>query len=443
MITSKAKAPSLFYAALACVLGLILVFRITIYRNPSYANRNYIKTGESYKSIWTAISKSVPKSQPQLNIYPIRIQGGDNRSLRRKLTSDHTIFENSIQFLSEVSTGIKDRIKAEANSFGISFLSPDELHVHTNAPASKRNPSSKHKLEESNALSLLAPEEKKLHKKLTITDTDVVGVDHKHHTIHMVTSGAVSTTTATVINEGHALHSPSSGTIITPENMMSLLLCPNQSKCVLPELQLLKKMKIYMCKHPTRHGVRFYYLTREGLLLHPSVELVSEEQISIAEYIVYLPGSAPWHRTECNHSQYANKLIVLDEFDGPTPLYNPARTQQEYVQAYGSVDKSWYSLYFKRSYIRRRDGRFMAYPHLHQHDLYPLTYSIAEAYIPYRFNFHREIDILCTLRGSKAMSTRQRVQDWVASYGVSRNLSNVISSQVQALQHVVYMEGCI
>lgn len=231
------------------------------------------------------------------------------------------------------------------------------------------------------------------------------------------------------IMQAHPYISPRKGTDISPENQMAILLCPNQSKCMVPELQLQKRMKVYFCKHPTNHGVRFYFLAREGLLLHPNVDLVTEEAIDTADYIVYLPGSAPWHLTECAKPSYASKLIVLDEFDGHS-LFSPSVTREQYIEQYGGAAKPWYNIYFKRSFVRRRDGVFQGYPHLVQRSVYPMTYAVAEAYIPHVFNHQREIDILCTLRGSKHMSTRLRAQEWVAEYGKARGVKNYVSGQV-------------
>jgi hypothetical protein len=230
----------------------------------------------------------------------------------------------------------------------------------------------------------------------------------------------------------HPFVSPRKGTDISPGNQMSVLLCPNQSKCIVPELQLQKTLRIYFCKHPTRHGVRFYYLAKEGFLLHPNVILVSEEAINTADYIVYLPGSAPWHKTECNNPAFAKRLIVLDEFDGHT-LFSPTSTREEYIAKYGGPAQPWYHMYFKRSFVRRHNGVFQGYPHVVQRDVYPMVYAIAEAYIPHHFNNHREIEILCTLRGSVHMTTRLRVQEWVAEYGQTRAIKNIISSQVGVL----------
>jgi hypothetical protein len=51
---------------------------------------------------------------------------------------------------------------------------------------------------------------------------------------------------------------------------------------------------------------------------------------------------------------------------------------------------------------------FVKHPHLDRADFYPMTYAIAEAYTQNMFNFKREIEILCTLRGSHSMTTRMR-----------------------------------
>jgi hypothetical protein len=239
-------------------------------------------------------------------------------------------------------------------------------------------------------------------------------------------------------NNYHPQVSPRFGTDISPANHMSILLCPNQSKCIIPEIQLQRKMKIYFCKHPTNHGVRFYYLAKEGLLLHPNVQLLSENQINEAEYIVYLPGSAPWHKTECRNESFATRLIVLDEFDH-FGLFTPGYSLEEHTAKYGGPSVPWYYMYFKRSFVRRHDGLFQGYPHLTQREVYPLTYSVAEAYIQHLFQSKREIEILCTLRGSKSMSTRLRVQEWVAEYGQSRQIANIVTKEVSYKLPLVFV----
>ena len=133
------------------------------------------------------------------------------------------------------------------------------------------------------------------------------------------------------INPHPMMGSPRKGTDISPLHQMAVLLCPNQSKCIIPELQLQVKLKIYLCKHATRQGVRFYFLAREGFLLHPNVELINEANINNADYIIYLPGSAPWEKTECTNASYGSKLIVLDEYDGHS-LISPSIKPEEYIE---------------------------------------------------------------------------------------------------------------
>ena len=228
--------------------------------------------------------------------------------------------------------------------------------------------------------------------------------------------------------------SPREGTDIGPESQMALLRCVNQSQCIVPSLQLEPKMKVYFCRHPVRHGVRFYFLVREGLLLHPNVQLLDYNQINDADYIIYLPGSAPWHLTECSNQSFSSRLIVLDEFDGANE-FRPRETAAEMVRDYGK-DMIWYFMYFKRSFVARSDGKFLNHPHLDKHHFYPMTYAIAEAYTQHIFTFQRQIEIVCTLRGSKQMSTRQRVQDWISEYVKVRDIKNAITGEINRATRV-------
>ena len=84
--------------------------------------------------------------------------------------------------------------------------------------------------------------------------------------------------------------SPREGTDIHQDNHHVILKCRNQSQCIVPDLQLLVKFKVYFCTKGVHQGYRFFFLVKEGLLLHPNVELVSFQNISQADLIVYLPG---------------------------------------------------------------------------------------------------------------------------------------------------------
>ena len=133
----------------------------------------------------------------------------------------------------------------------------------------------------------------------------------------------------------HPRVSPREGTDVSTDALqMAALHCPNQSKCIVPALQLQTKLKIYYCKHPVRQGVRFWNLIHEGLLMHPNVELLAESELSQADFVIYLPGSAPWHRTECANVTLSDKMIVMDEFDFHN-LYYPKPSPEEVIQTYG------------------------------------------------------------------------------------------------------------
>lgn len=125
--------------------------------------------------------------------------------------------------------------------------------------------------------------------------------------------------------------------------------------------------------------MRFYYLMREGLHLHPNVQLLPFENIDQADFVIYLPGSSPWHLTECTNSSLKHRLLVLDEFDGYN-LFHPFERIEQVQKVYGK-DLMWYFMYYKRSFVARRDGKFLSHPHINQPDVFPMTYAIADAYI--------------------------------------------------------------
>ncbi len=232
---------------------------------------------------------------------------------------------------------------------------------------------------------------------------------------------------AQALQREHPQISPRSGTPIGFEFAENILACKNQSQCIVPELQLVPKLKIYLCSHPVRQGVRFYFLTREGLLLHPHVELVNFAEVNTADFIVYLPGSAPWHRTECNDTMFADRLIVLDEFDGHA-AFAPMGKKQDLVNAYPASNVreigQWYFMMFKRSFVVRKRGVFRYFPHLDKPDMYAMTYSLAEAYLRGPFQKNRKWEIVCTLRGSRQQPARLRVQDWLKEYVADRHMTS-------------------
>jgi hypothetical protein len=189
--------------------------------------------------------------------------------------------------------------------------------------------------------------------------------------------------------------SPSNGTDIV-SYPIALIKCENQTSCIHPKLQLERIFKVYYCKH-VGHGVRFYFLVREGLLLHPKIVLVSKPEV--ADVIVWLPESAPWHKSECAKAAYQNKTVVLDEGDGPQLFDAPNGRHEDWL------------LYFKRSYVRRSNGEFRGYMgYLDNRNVMPMTYTIAEAYVRPLFSTMKDriLELVCTLRGGNHDPTRLR-----------------------------------
>lgn len=207
-----------------------------------------------------------------------------------------------------------------------------------------------------------------------------------------------------------------------------LYTCDNQTLCHQPQLQFKAPLPlpIYLCKHH-RNGVRFFFLVREGLLLHPAVRLVANP--SDARLIVYLPESSPWQKTECNKQEYRNKTLVLDEGDGP--------------QVFDMGPGAKPLIIFKRSYIRRDNGKFNGYmPYLKQRgDVLPMTYPVAEAYIRPKFvHFDkRSYEIVCSLRGSNWDPVRLRVRQWVEEWAQARGIpkGKYVAGEVDGLSRPV------
>ena len=214
---------------------------------------------------------------------------------------------------------------------------------------------------------------------------------------------------------------------------ISFVTCQNQSQCITPKLQVTIPLKVYLCKHTSNGGVRFFYLVRDGLLLHPQVIWYDHLAFDEIDYLIYLPNSSPWPKSECADPKYASKLIVLDEFDGSLN-FAPFANKEERLKRY-QIDPFtkapiWNYMFFKRSYVRREDGVFIGYPHIAKKDVFPMVYSIASGYIQENFNQHRHREIACTLRGSEKQTTRLRVQQWVAEYIKTKNLTNSTHGEV-------------
>lgn len=213
--------------------------------------------------------------------------------------------------------------------------------------------------------------------------------------------------------------------------------CLNQSSCIQSELQVKRQFSIYMCKKVGRHGSRFYYLLSDGLERHPAVTVT--EDIDAADLVLFLPSSSPWHKSECTNSSLADRLVIMDEFDGSS-AFSPRKSFEELKRDYAhkivdSKNVMWYFLYFKRSYVHRKDGKFLRYPFLLKKDFFPMVYSIADSYVRPQFNKERSLLLTCTLRGDmKYQPSRLRVLEWVHEYANKHELplDRVVIGQVRS-----------
>ena len=221
------------------------------------------------------------------------------------------------------------------------------------------------------------------------------------------------------------LVSPSEGTDIT-KSIDELLTCHNQIKCIKPQLQFDKKVRIYLCKQVApneriRYGIRFHYLIEEGLSRHPNVELVADK--SKAEVIFYLPYSSVWSKSECNKIADKFRTVLLDEQDSSDRLF----------VAPNDNNGTWLG-YFKRSYAERSNGKSTGYlPSLSNPQILPLTFTISDKYVQTVFNSYenRTLDFVCTLRGSiNRDPARLRVKTWTAEYGAKRSVANYVAGEI-------------
>ena len=149
-------------------------------------------------------------------------------------------------------------------------------------------------------------------------------------------------------------------------------------------------------------GWRFWHLATQGLREHPYVTLVDSPRE--AEFVVYLPVSTK-PIPNASAGATADKLLVLDEGDGTT--------------FYPKVKSDSYLIYFKRSFVRKRDGKYTGVGSGYARAYLPMVYSVSDGYLRVdgtltKFS-ERKFDVVCTLRPiPEKQPTRTRVLEWVA-----------------------------
>jgi hypothetical protein len=65
-------------------------------------------------------------------------------------------------------------------------------------------------------------------------------------------------------------------------------------------------------------------------------------------------------------------------------------------------------------------------------NIFPMTYTIADAYVKNVFTplAQRDLELVCTLRGSNSDMVRLRVRQWMEEYARARGLKNYVVGQV-------------
>jgi hypothetical protein len=75
--------------------------------------------------------------------------------------------------------------------------------------------------------------------------------------------------------------------------------------------------------------------------------------------------------------------------------------------------------------------------------IFPMTYTIAEAYVKNLFTTmsQRELEIVCTLRGSNSDPVRLRVRQWVEEYAKARGVKNYVAGQINSASRTIVSTG--
>ncbi len=102
--------------------------------------------------------------------------------------------------------------------------------------------------------------------------------------------------------------------IVTDQN--AVISCYNQSHCITPQLMLEKTFAVYFCKW-VANGIRFWWLVRDAVLLHPRVRLVEDPAAAdIVSCRLFLYTGVLYHTLRIKRSisytiEISNKLVTF------------------------------------------------------------------------------------------------------------------------------------
>ena len=129
------------------------------------------------------------------------------------------------------------------------------------------------------------------------------------------------------------------------------------------------------------------------------------------------------------------QTVVLDEGDHANLFEPPPPAAASQGRRAGADAPSPWLLYFKRSYVKRSDGKFKGYmPYLKTNGVLPMSYTIADAYVRPVFPQYTErtLDVVSTLRGGSHDPCRLRVREWTEEFCKSRSK---VACQVGQVNH--------
>ena len=241
----------------------------------------------------------------------------------------------------------------------------------------------------------------------------------------------------------------------TPASIRALSAClldrqVNETVCVEPDIQFRRKWRIHLMPQDNPgKGWRFFHLINQGFSKHPYV--VKVDSVAAADCVVWLPtstnnppsidelampaaapdpgmallpvlgaGNNPEAKAGGAQSGQATKkvLIVLDEGDGSG--------------FYPKASKMPYTIYFKRSWVVKRDGHYMGPPRRLKHAYFPMVYSASDQYHSGIFESidERFRDVVCSLRCFDRQPARCRILGWTKQAAKSLNLKNTQLGEV-------------
>lgn len=190
----------------------------------------------------------------------------------------------------------------------------------------------------------------------------------------------------------------------------------HKTTCVSPDIQFRTQWNVYMVPQDNPgKGWRFHHLVTQGLEKHPYANWTKD--LASADAVLWLPTSTtqPPAPETLPHDA---KLLVLDEGDGEG--YHPKAANLNYI------------VYFKRSWVKKSNGKYQGPPRRLNRNYFPMVYSSSDQYHNGKLEGlkSRTRDVVCSLRCFDRQPTRCRVLQWTKDAAASLGLQNTMLGEV-------------